>query len=343
MGEFCIIIEDSRMDYYETLNVDKNASTKQIKKAYLRLAKEWHPDKHQHKKDVAEAKFKEIGEAYSVLIDKDERYLYDFNNQHNNLNTNQHNNLNTNKDNQDTNSEIMIQEIFENLKNQSQKDTIETNIELTLKQMYTGHTIQHNMKHIISRKNIKLDLVLNPGVYNGFQMFMEDVNINVMCTILEKAEEIKSHKFIRNYDNNINNLLYELDVSFADSLCGVNTSFKHLDGHNVDFNINYPVRHGDLFVLKKKGMPILNSCSEYGDLIVRIVTQHPKELKLSRITMHKIYKDITKTDYIKQNSPKTKTKTQIKPVPMNEYILQQNNSDSMSDDENLEPTTCHTQ
>src|SRR6185295_19620205 len=63
-------------DYYKILGVAKNASEKEIKAAYRRLAKKHHPDFNQGNKD-AEARFKEVGEAYEVLSDKEKRQRYD--------------------------------------------------------------------------------------------------------------------------------------------------------------------------------------------------------------------------------------------------------------------------
>lgn len=62
-------------DYYEILGVKKNASEEEIKKSYKQLAKKYHPDLNKEK--GAEAKFKEISEAYAVLSDKQKRQQYD--------------------------------------------------------------------------------------------------------------------------------------------------------------------------------------------------------------------------------------------------------------------------
>jgi DnaJ family protein B protein 6 len=67
----------TRLTYYETLGVKKSASDQDIKKAYRKLALQWHPDKNPEKKDEAETKFKQIAEAYEVLSDKEKRISYD--------------------------------------------------------------------------------------------------------------------------------------------------------------------------------------------------------------------------------------------------------------------------
>lgn len=69
--------EEMGVDYYRILGVDKNAKDDELKKAYRKLAMKWHPDKNPNNKKEAEAKFKQISEAYDVLSDPEKRAVYD--------------------------------------------------------------------------------------------------------------------------------------------------------------------------------------------------------------------------------------------------------------------------
>ncbi|PRP80476.1 hypothetical protein PROFUN_11698 [Planoprotostelium fungivorum] len=64
-------------DYYAILGIQRTADESETRKAYKKLALQWHPDRNINNKEQAEVKFKEISEAYEVLIDKNKKEMYD--------------------------------------------------------------------------------------------------------------------------------------------------------------------------------------------------------------------------------------------------------------------------
>src|SRR5881392_159432 len=66
----------AKRDFYETLGVSKSADAEELKRAYRKLAMQFHPDRNASDK-TAEQKFKEISEAYDVLKDDQKRAAYD--------------------------------------------------------------------------------------------------------------------------------------------------------------------------------------------------------------------------------------------------------------------------
>ncbi len=70
-------MSDKKRDFYQILEVNRNASEDEIKKSYKKLAMKWHPDKNPENKEEAETKFKELSEAYQTLSDPNKRKMYD--------------------------------------------------------------------------------------------------------------------------------------------------------------------------------------------------------------------------------------------------------------------------
>ncbi len=67
----------AKRDYYDVLGVPRNASSDEVKSAYRKLARQYHPDVNKENPKAAEEKFKELSEAYEVLVDPEKRTRYD--------------------------------------------------------------------------------------------------------------------------------------------------------------------------------------------------------------------------------------------------------------------------
>src|ERR1700687_375938 len=67
----------NKRDYYEVLTVSRTDTVEEIKSAYRKAALKWHPDRNPKEKELAEDKFREATEAYSVLSDSSKRSAYD--------------------------------------------------------------------------------------------------------------------------------------------------------------------------------------------------------------------------------------------------------------------------
>lgn len=73
-----VVAAQCKKDYYKILGVSRGADENEVKKAYKRLSKKYHPDRVEFsQKDAAKKKFMEISEAYQVLKDKEKRQIYD--------------------------------------------------------------------------------------------------------------------------------------------------------------------------------------------------------------------------------------------------------------------------
>ena len=67
---------DGFKDYFKILGISRNATDKEIKSAFRKLARKFHPDLHPHD-EIAESEFKEINEAYEILSDEDKKKSYE--------------------------------------------------------------------------------------------------------------------------------------------------------------------------------------------------------------------------------------------------------------------------
>lgn len=364
-------------DYYEVLGVEKAAQGSEIKKAYRKLALQWHPDKHPPENKVtAEQKFKEITEAYNILSDPEKRELYD----------------KYGKDglhNAGFNSSVNIEEILKNFSNifGHHMDDDDDDIpdvtfveELPLEVLYKGtkikktigrYTLCENCNGTGSADGIEHKCNTCSGV--GFRVRVIQQGPNIMQQIREQCrtcngagssnnvdkckkcngkrakkedimmefeikpgsgnrtcitvgnqgneipknerrepkrtrsdvilivKEIQHEKFKRNFvirgDKDIPDpadLLMDLDISLAESLCGFEKSIEHISGKKITIKHDEIIKHGAILVVPSAGMPELDEPGKFGDLYVHI------NVTVDKIDSHKkkrIWQILTNTPY----------------------------------------------
>jgi len=238
-------------DFYSILGVTKDSTQDEIKKSYRKKAMEFHPDRNNN--PGAEAKFKEVKEAYETLSDESKKGIYDSQGQNTGNRTtsgnpfaNWHNFSGSPDFTNDDLSDLYNSWRRREAETAQQKKT-KTTITITLEQAYGGVTIPFNNEV----------LRVPPGVRTGSKLFVQSTIIDII---------VQPHtKFKRTNDD----LLVDIFISVFESVLGIdNVTLTHLDGKKFQFSIPKGLQHNQVIRLSKKGMPNPET-SRYGDLMVR--------------------------------------------------------------------------
>src|SRR3989344_3637561 len=234
------------MDYYKILNLTPNASLIDIKQSYNKLVLKWHPDKNLNNLDEATIKFKELNDAYSILINPNTKKIYDKN----------------------CDIQQIEQEIF-----------------LTFDELYFGVSKKIIIDQIefCDNCNNKCTICIGKG-------FILKNDIYEICTICN-GNGILETKNCKCNGNNIeiglSDLYYELHITFIESFIGFHKVIDYFN-EKLDIIIKEPVRHNDIVFIKQKGMYIIDE-NKIGNLYIRLIVEHPKELNLTLSKQQKIY------------------------------------------------------
>ena len=288
-------------DYYKILGVTKDASTKDIKKAYRKLAAKHHPDKNPDDK-TAEEKFKEINEANEVLSDKEKREKYDTlgSNWDAYQNTgddwrdyaNQQQNRRNSYSYQGDPSDFFGQgaqggedfssffETFFGAGGQGARGQRAANsggdtkaeMPITLLEAYQGS------KRTFEIHNKNLRITIKPGSYDGLQLKIkgkgqQSANGGHRGDLYIILRVQQDPQFERKGDN----LVYNATVDLYTALLGGKIEVPTLSG-SVKVNIPKGSETGKTLRLKGKGMPKYSKPSTYGDLLVKLTISMPKNL-----------------------------------------------------------------
>ncbi|MBQ3647032.1 MAG: DnaJ domain-containing protein [Synergistaceae bacterium] len=270
-------------DYYKILGVSREASADEIRKAYRKLAKQYHPDVSKEK--GAEEKYKEINEAYEVLKDPEKRKKYDT------LGMNWQNgqdftpppgwqHVEFNGGDFGGGFSDFFQTLFGNAggfgdifsnasrRQHPMKRDTEVNLTLSLEDAINGGT--HNLVFKTSNGKQNINVRLPKGITEGSQIKLPgksesggDIIINI---------HIEPHKIfeINGYD-----LTREIKVPVYDAVLGKDISVGTLNGE-VTVKMPPGIQDGQKLRLRGKGIPTRDGTN--GDLFVRVRIEIPRHL-----------------------------------------------------------------
>ena len=275
------------IDYYKILGLTKNATDKDIKKAYRKLARKYHPDLNPDNKE-AEKKFKEINEANEVLSNAKNRKKYDEYGkdwQHADAfekSKSQQQYHRTQQKSQSAQFEGDFSDFFETMfggeKFQSQGrqpqfrgQDYNADLELELKDVY----ITHKRTLTINGKNIRI--TIPAGVENGQKIRINGhgglgVNNGPNGDLYIKFHIHNHSKFKRNKDN----LYTTVDLDLFTALLGGSLMVDTFDG-KVKLTVKPETENGTTVKLKGKGFPKYRK-EAFGDLYITYTLKIPKGL-----------------------------------------------------------------
>ncbi len=278
-------------DYYQILGVSRGAGEKEIKQAYRKLARKYHPDVNPGDK-AAEAKFKEINEAYEVLSDPEKRRKYDeFGDRWQYADqfaraqgsggpfegfrqggATYHFTTFGEGDFSD-----IFGEIFRNFGTADdtggvrtrvrRKRAIEHPVEITLEEAFNGTT------RLLDLGGRRLEVKIPPGVDTGSKVRVATGGAQAESDIILLITVRPHAQFERKGDD----LHVEVPVPLTDAILGGEVQVPTLKGSKLALKIPPETQNGKLFRLAKQGMPHLNN-GDRGDLYAKVRVVLPTNL-----------------------------------------------------------------
>lgn len=285
------------MDYYEVLGVSRDASESDIKKAYRKLAVQYHPDKNStldlNERKEKEDKFKEISEAYEILSDPDKRETY-------------------NKFGKEGlqghhfgNAEDIFREIFgqtgfpfafatgeggfggfpfDVMFGRNQHTIHE--IHIPLKAIYTGlkkklklrKHIYNNQGQITNSREKIVEIDIPIGCPDGHKIILQGEGdempgkppANVIIIVLSTPEQL--------FNRRGNTLITKTVITLTEALTGCKKEIPLPNGESCTIDVQDIVHPDKMIQVVGKGLPIMGTTDGRGDLIVVCDVQFPKSV-----------------------------------------------------------------
>ena len=265
------------IDYYKILGIEKKSTENDIKKAYRKLARKYHPDLNPDDKE-AEKKFKEINEANEVLSNTENRKKYDkygkdwqHADEFEKAKKQQQSQRGYQKQSSGDFSNGDYSDFFESMFGgarsrsgnvQYRGQDYNAELQLNLKDVYTAH------KRTLTINGKKIRLTIPAGVKNGQVIKIKGqggkgLNSGPNGDLLIRFSIENHSKFKR--DNN--NLVSTIDIDLYSALLGGDITADTFDG-KVKLKVKPETQNGTKVKLKGKGFPVYKKEGEFGDLYI---------------------------------------------------------------------------
>ncbi|CAA0818323.1 DNAJ heat shock family protein [Striga hermonthica] len=251
------------VDYYNILRLSRNATEEDVKKSYKRLAMKWHPDKNAVNAAEAEAKFKQISEAYDVLGHPEKRQIYDLYGE-------------------------------EGLKSGMYPPPGSKDRDFggggggrgfSLEELYKGSRRKMKISRVVLDASGKLTTVeevlaihIKPGWKKGTKITFPDKGNqkdgfapgDLIFIVEEKPHPV--------YRRDGNDLITHQRISLLDALTGKTLNITTLDGRNLTVQVADIVKPGYEMLIPNEGMPISKEPGKNGDLRIKFDIKFPSRL-----------------------------------------------------------------
>ena len=272
-------------DYYSVLGVDKGAEQKDIRQAFRRLARKYHPDLNQDDAD-AEARFKEVNEAHEVLSDPDSRRKYDAHGDQwkhaDEIEAQRraarsaydfmgggYRRGHSSEGDVFAGLEDILGDVGDSRGGRSGAVRSETSVTVSLEEAYAGTTV--NANYTVRGRNRRFEVDIPPGVDNGSTVRVTPERGTEM---LFRVSVSPNGSFRREGTD----LYTDADVPFEQCILGGETQVRTLDGRTIWVTIPTNSQNGQNIRLRGQGMPRLGSPDVKGDLYVTVRPQMPESL-----------------------------------------------------------------
>lgn len=285
------------VDYYKILGINKNASTDEVKKAYRKLARKYHPDLNPNSKE-AEQKFTQINEAHEVLGDPDKRKQYDkygkdwkHAEEFERAQSQQGQTQNRRRQSHQSGhfSESDFSDFFESMFGGSRQskyrqtkfrgEDLNAELQLKLSDVYT------TQKHTITVNGKNIRLTFPAGIENGQVIKIAGygaagVNAGPKGDLYITFNIVNDTKFKRDGSN----LYLDVDLDVYTALLGGELVVDTFDG-KVKLKVAAETQNGTKVKLKGKGFPVYKKDNTFGDLYITYQIKLPKNLTSKEIEL----------------------------------------------------------